>query len=824
MHALSVQYYEVVQAFRVTTQLERAEKCLFVPLGLVSFQDPTIVDRWRLVLADAALSQRTRRQLTVEYGVVEVIPQTPPVTPGRILVTETRGTGPTRGGGGATPGSGAEGGTAPGRGEGAPPATPDVPAETAVAVDYRRAPVTSPLAVLAVKGWNIEQLTAIGWATGRVLAQARSDSVFVSDDALLMGFTLRDGQAARFAVRRRDGGEVAVEHASASAVAFRDPVPIGELQAIAIQTTGDRDLRTALVLQLNVLGTAFPLDVPVALRPMSALQDAVKFGGVAAARELVEHLEANRLHYSQAIYRALDPAAIAALLAPYTYRGLPLGQVVDPQPVAVTANFLVFRESVSATGRTDDQRWAGEETAWREWLGRRGLNRPAPKTEIIPLPSGGVFAEAVLGRYNAAEKVDLTRFWNWQDSPIPLTAPEIAPVQAGSRAEPEDLRPGQLSQPVVNIQAPTALPDPTGVAAILTAIQNGNLFRDMSGLAQNAALAQAALQATAQGATAAGEQAGVNMKTVVDANTERMRIAAQLAGGGGLGGPGAGVGAAPARNVTEEGGRLNQARALDERAAARALSPPASGPQTPQGAASGDGSAPGSFEEALFNRQTGGVGEAVADRLVEGADFDDATDGSAFRGPSRRRRRRGVVPSLLQFGLRIQLLNPDGAIAPTTIDARWVYYGWFEDGSDLGDAGDWKPIKIGNVPVDYRTVSESSASRFFLGTIGLLPGDVSLPVDEDFVRYAFFQVPAEGLLKRPPWRIFFKTTLSVRWREVLKNDAETLDHALIREGIKPRDVVHRGTPSPATGGEIWGVAYLDYDFNLAQSDISVFYK
>ena len=32
--------------------------------------------------------------------------------------------------------------------------------------------------------------------------------------------------------------------------------------------------------------------------------------------------------------------------------------------------------------------------------------------EIIPLPSGGVFAEAVLGRYNAAEKLDLTRFWN----------------------------------------------------------------------------------------------------------------------------------------------------------------------------------------------------------------------------------------------------------------------------------------------------------------------------------------------------------------------------------------------------------------------------
>jgi hypothetical protein len=565
MHALSVQYYEVVQAFRVTTQLERAEKCLFVPLRLVSFREPAVVDRWRLVLADAALTQRTRRQLTVEYGVVEVIPQTPPVTPGRILVTEVRDIGPTRGGIGATPGPAGGEGSGPGGGEPVTPATGGGPSKAAAVIDYRRAPVTTPVAVLAVKGWNIEQLNAIGWATGRVLGQAGSDSVFVSDDALLMGFTLRDGQAARFSVRRRDGGEVAAEHASASAVAFRDPVPIAELQAIAIQTTGDRDLRTALVLQLNVAGTAFPLDVPVALRPLSTLQDAVKFGGVAAARELVDHLEANQLHYSQAIYRALDSTAIAALLAPYTYRGLPLGQVVDPQPVAVTANFLVFRVSVSATGRTDDQRWAAEETAWREWLGRRGLNRPAPKTEIIPLPSGGVFAEAVLGRYNAAEKVDLTRFWNWQDSPIPIAAPDIAPVQAGSRAEPEDLKPGQLSQPVVNIQTPTALPDPTGVGAILTAIQNGNLFRDMSGLAQNLALAQAALQATAQGATAAGEQAGQNMKTVVDANTERLRIAAQL--GTAMFGPGAGGGGAapPGKGtVSERGGELNAARTIDE--------------------------------------------------------------------------------------------------------------------------------------------------------------------------------------------------------------------------------------------------------------------
>ena len=320
--------------------------------------------------------------------------------------------------------------------------------------------------------------------------------------------------------------------------------------------------------------------------------------------------------------------------------------------MAVTANFLVFRVSVSATGRTDDQRWAAEETAWREWLERRGLDRPAPKTEIIPLPSGGVFAEAVLGRYNAAEKVDLTRFWNWQDSPIPIAAPDIAPVQAGSRAEPEDLRPGQLSQPVVNIQTPAALPDPTGVAAILTAIQNGNLFRDMSGLAQNAALAQAALQATAQGATAAGEQAGQNMKTVVDANTERMRIAAQLAtamfgpgaGGGGAAPPGKGT-------VSERGGELNAARAIDE--ARGALD---GGTPMMPGADGGTGEEmPLTLTEETFRQQLAGgsgAGRDYATRfgemVLDGLGMEDAggTEGwTSAWGPGREAATRGGPPS-----------------------------------------------------------------------------------------------------------------------------------------------------------------------------------
>lgn len=644
MHALSVQYYEVVQAFRATTQLERAERCLFVPVKLLSFTDPALVDRWRLRLADAALTQRALRQLTVEYGVVEVIPQTPRIRPGDLVLRDTAGVAATtalmlRSATAEAPPVGASastgGGSAStgGSADGAQPAAKPGADKT----DYLRAPANSPAALLALKGWDLEQLNRIGWATGRMLMQAGSDSVFVSDDALVTGLSLQNGRAARFVVRLHNGQEVTPAAATEISFSFNAPLSITELESIAVQSASPQELRTKLTLQLNLLGTVVPLDVPVVLKPVTAPWVVVKFGGVTASRELVAHLEANRLHYTQAILRSLDAATVGALLAQFTYRGLPLGMLVDSQPLAVTANFLVFKMNVATAGDAEVSRWAEEQKDWRTWLQRRGLDRPAPKSEIIPLPSGGVFAEAVLGRYNCAEKLDLTRFWNWQDSPIPLSAPEIAPLQAGSRAQSDQIAPGQLSPPVLSIQAPTALPDAVGISAIINAVQNGNMFRDMSGMAQTAALAQAALQASAAGATAVGEQAAQNLKEVVDNETERMRIAAAVATGGAsnlAGGGGGATGNRPAKNVTEEGARLNHARALDERGqSSEGVAGGTSGgagsmtdAQSPEFGQSAETTQP-SIENDVFKRQTGGIG---ADFVTQTVAF--ARDQAALSG------------------------------------------------------------------------------------------------------------------------------------------------------------------------------------------------
>ena len=71
MHALTVQYFEVVEIYRVLVDLHRVERCLFVPMKLIDFTD-ALIQRYRGALAEAALDRRARELLTTEYGVVRV--------------------------------------------------------------------------------------------------------------------------------------------------------------------------------------------------------------------------------------------------------------------------------------------------------------------------------------------------------------------------------------------------------------------------------------------------------------------------------------------------------------------------------------------------------------------------------------------------------------------------------------------------------------------------------------------------------------------------------------------------------------------------------
>jgi hypothetical protein len=257
-------------------------------------------------------------------------------------------------------------------------------------------------------------------------------------------------------------------------------------------------------------------------------------------RDIFDHLNDNALHYSQAIWANADELALTRILANYEYddgtdtgKTVPLGDRLDPAPVAMTGNYLGFRwhfrsdEERKTWMDTNDLVEADEHVEVEPDPGRRGDD--AWQRSTVSLATDGVFAEAVLGRSNGAEKLDITRFWDWQTSPIPILPSEIAPVETGTRARDIDLQPARLEQPTAVTRPLPNLPDPAGTASILQALAAGNLFRDMSGLEATSALLQKGIEVAAQSEGRSAEQATQAMQQANEHMEKMSRIAVDAA-------------------------------------------------------------------------------------------------------------------------------------------------------------------------------------------------------------------------------------------------------------------------------------------------------
>lgn len=102
-------------------------------------------------------------------------------------------------------------------------------------------------------------------------------------------------------------------------------------------------------------------------------------------------------------------------------------------------------------------------------------------TSVVALPTRGVLGEAVLGRCPSAEKIDLTRFWNWKDSPAD-EATAISPITLPSSDLVGGLEaPSKLTSlaPIINnfsTQGPAAADTSLATAIAGKAIELGKPF------------------------------------------------------------------------------------------------------------------------------------------------------------------------------------------------------------------------------------------------------------------------------------------------------------------------------------------------------------
>ena len=171
--------------------------------------------------------------------------------------------------------------------------------------------------------------------------------------------------------------------------------------------------------------------------PIPALQIApvLRYNEILEIEKAAQHVVRNTTLYSKAVWLSLTPDERAILLDGYTI-GVPSDGISDPSQLVPLLNCVqnkllgffgnsMIMPFMIPQGVTDQLRIDPAQIQQGLLAYQQATFTPPQST--IALPTQGVLGEGVLGHCPSAEKIDLTRFWNWQDSPAD-TAPAIAPV------------------------------------------------------------------------------------------------------------------------------------------------------------------------------------------------------------------------------------------------------------------------------------------------------------------------------------------------------------------------------------------------------------
>lgn len=205
--------------------------------------------------------------------------------------------------------------------------------------------------------------------------------------------------------------------------------PVVELSPSQLRTYGP--LRIANVELNKGIQTKyinFNTDEELTYRASYAVVDRYKtmtFDQLQEIERTFQHVIENTILYSQAIWASLTGAERAIMLEQYTIgvpsttgeigEEIPLMNCVQNEVYGFYGNCMLMPFSYppelaaslnTSTREVQDALYSYHTMAFR------------PTSTMVSMSTRGMVGEAVLGNSNASEKIDLTRFWNWKDSPI----------------------------------------------------------------------------------------------------------------------------------------------------------------------------------------------------------------------------------------------------------------------------------------------------------------------------------------------------------------------------------------------------------------------
>ena len=528
-HATTIEYFEVLKHYRVDQILASVRECLFLPLHITRFDDLKAL-RWQDILQDRLRKPHLRpafdavHRIRTGYADADV----PLNRYADELVLEVWG-------------------------------------ELRFELGFARPR-------LPAEGEDINAYLAASWSfwdlifgTGAAAAayhthiagQQLSDRIFANElaprlarsfcDSLQLSFTLNNGSvqpvAADFTmVSRYSAGR---EHLVTFRVRSLPAVRRADIRGLSISSDLDFAPNSSTVLRFASVSYRSAYRSFLLVPPRSASDD-VRPGDSAflgtrtltkdeefnpreydlqIRDELLKHLNEHVENYHHLIWWLMDAARRFMLLdgfiAPNS-GGRSVASVTENRIINIVGNSIVLPV---APGYTLDPLVTRFDDTGRpvDLLGVYQPEIPIPPRRIS-VPTPGVYAEAVMGSCNSCEQSDDRRFWRWEEEPIDDEPTEIGATSTGTRRqEPAKTDLTEFPAPVVAIQNAPDAPEPTSLSALTALLGQQNLFKDVSGLAENQANAIGAFKQAMQTANNFGKMAAAGAKAVhAQRNSERV--------------------------------------------------------------------------------------------------------------------------------------------------------------------------------------------------------------------------------------------------------------------------------------------------------------
>jgi len=284
--------------------------------------------------------------------------------------------------------------------------------------------------------------------------------------------------------------------------------------------------------------------------------------------EIIQHFTHNKYAYTRYLLSSIESDQLIDIIESISWMAngtnFNLTNYIHPSPIAISENYLMFSPRKMPKEYRGDLIWQ-KISSLNSLLSEYKKSNANRIKDTVFLPTAGVFAEAILGRSNASEFVDPRRFWNWQDSPIPFSAPQIAALQAGNHVVSDssvELSPN-IPTSNLNIINPPQYPLPNSLASALQAVQNGNMFRDMAGSANLASILGNLANLANNTATLAGNLSGQAAENALNGAIELgKQVAGMVNKAAENWGPINNNSTKAPQNLTEKAGALNELDAM----------------------------------------------------------------------------------------------------------------------------------------------------------------------------------------------------------------------------------------------------------------------